>query len=406
VSRKDTVWITGVGAATPLGSTYETIADNLLAGTCGVRTVEHFDATQHVCKVYAPLAPFPVPSDWDAGEFQRLQPTEQLILWCASQALRDAGLWEQRDAVRLGLVLGLGAEWLLTWEKDRHAGGRRVHDPRHDQESHLAVTRRALGVVGPAVTVAAACASGNYALAQARRWIALGLVDVCLAGACNRDATPISLACFGNLGALSRRNADPAAASRPFDRDRDGFVIGEGGALFVLEPAARARRRGARAYAEVAGFGASSDASHMVIPSAEPGPAARAMQAALADAAVNSEEIDYLNAHATSTPVGDPVEARVLQAVLGEAVRTVPVSSTKGMTGHLLSAAAAVEALACLVALDRQTLPPTINLDHPDPECDLCHIPHQARPKPARVVVSNSFGFGGSNTCVVFRKVA
>src|SRR5262249_40102317 len=151
------------------------------------------------------------------SEFQCLQPTEQLILWCATQALRDAGLWEQRAGARLGLVLGLGAEWLLTWEKDMHKGGRRVHDARGDVESHLAVKRRALGLAGPAVTVAAACASGNYALAQARRWIALGVVDVCLAGACNRDVTPLALACFGNLGALSQRNAAPAAASRPFD---------------------------------------------------------------------------------------------------------------------------------------------------------------------------------------------
>ena len=402
----DAVWITGVGAATPLGNTYATVADNLLAGQCGVRQVEHFDVTKHHCKVYAPLVTIPTPPSWDEGEFRRLEPYEQLILWCAVQALRDAGLWEQRTNARLGLILGLGAEWLLTWEADLYEGGSRVRDPRRDQESRLTAARRKLGLAGPAVTVAAACASGNYALAQARRWIAMGVVDVCLAGACNRDVTPMSLACFGNLGALSQRNADPVRASRPFDRDRDGFVMGEGGALFVLESAARARRRGIRAYADVAGFGASSDASHMVIPSSEPEPAARAMRAALADAAVNGEEIDYVNAHATSTPIGDRAEARVLQRVLGEAVRTVPVSSTKGMTGHLLSAAAAVEALFCLVALDRQALPPTINLDNPDPECQLCHIPHQARSQPARVVVSNSFGFGGSNTCVVFRKVA
>jgi 3-oxoacyl-[acyl-carrier-protein] synthase II len=216
----------------------------------------------------------------------------------------------------------------------------------------------------------------------------------------------MSLAGFGNLRALSRRNDDPASASRPFDRDRDGFVMGEGGAMFVLEPAASARRRGARAYAEIAGFGASSDAFHMIIPSSNPEPAAGALRAALADAAVNPDEIDYLNAHATSTPVGDRAEARVLQIVLGEAIRKVAVSSTKSMTGHLLSAAAAVEALACLVALDHQAIPPTINLDDPDPECDLCHVPHQARLQRVRIAVSNSFGFGGSNACLVLRKVA
>jgi 3-oxoacyl-[acyl-carrier-protein] synthase II len=216
----------------------------------------------------------------------------------------------------------------------------------------------------------------------------------------------MSLAGFGNLRALSRRNDDPAKASRPFDRDRDGFVMGEGGAMFVLEPADAARRRGARPYAEIAGFGASSDAFHMIIPSSDPEPAARALRASLADAAVNPDQIDYLNAHATSTPVGDRAEARVLQMVLGEAIRDVAVSSTKSMTGHLLSAASAVEALACIVAFDRQAIPPTINLDDPDPECDLCHVPHQARPQRVRVAVSNSFGFGGSNACLVLRKVA
>jgi 3-oxoacyl-[acyl-carrier-protein] synthase II len=405
VRRKDAVWITGVGAGTPLGNTYETVADNLLAGTCGVRKVEHFDVTKHVCKVYAPIADVPRPSAWEEGEFGHLEPYQELILWCAFQALNEAGLWEQRTKARVGLVLGLGAEWMRTWEVDRQGGGCRIFDPQQDHESLLAATRRHLSLTGPAVAVAAACASGNYALALARSWIDLEAVDVCLAGACTRDVTPMSLACFGNLGALTRQN-DPASASRPFDRDRDGFVMGEGGALFVLESARRARRRGSRAYAEVAGFGASSDASHMVIPSSDPEPAARAMRIALADAAVNGDEIDYVNAHATSTPVGDRAEARVLQTVLGSALPKVPVSSTKGMTGHLLSAAAAVEALACLVALDRQALPPTINLDHPDPECDLCHIPHQARAHSTRVVVSNSFGFGGSNTCVVFRKVA
>src|SRR5260370_30382873 len=204
----------------------------------------------------------------------------------------------------------------------------------------------------------------------------MGLADVCLAGSCTLDVTPVSLASFGNLGALSRRNNNPPAASRPFDRDRDGFVMGEGGALFVLEPAATARRRGARPYAEFAGFGASSDASHMVIPSSDPKPAAQAMRIALEDAAVNPDDINYINAHATSTPLGDCAETRALHLVLGDAVRTVPVSSTKSMTGHRLGGAAAVEALFCLIALDRQAVPPTINLDNPDPDCALLHVPH------------------------------
>jgi 3-oxoacyl-[acyl-carrier-protein] synthase II len=217
--------------------------------------------------------------------------------------------------------------------------------------------------------------------------------------------TPMSLAGFGNLRALSRRNGDPAAASRPFDKGRDGFVMGEGGALFVLEPAATARKRSARVYGRVAGCGASSDAHNMVIPSPDPAPAMAAMCQALTDAGAAPEEVDYVNAHATSTPVGDVAEANVLRGVFGDALPRVPVSSTKSMTGHLLTAAAAVEALACVVAMERGAVPPTINLDDPDPDCPLCHVPNEARPHPVRVAVSNSFGFGGSNTCLVLEKV-
>jgi 3-oxoacyl-[acyl-carrier-protein] synthase II len=224
-----------------------------------------------------------------------------------------------------------------------------------------------------------------------------------LAGACDMAVTPMSLAGFGNLRALSRRNDEPELASRPFDKERDGFVMGEGGAVFVLERAESARRRSARVYAEVAGCGASSDAHNMVIPSPNPEPATLAMRQALSDARVNPADVDYINAHATSTPVGDIAEARVLEAVFGTALPCVPVSSTKSMTGHLLTAAAAVEAVACLVAMERMALPPTINLHQPDPECNLRHVANQAEVHQVRVAVSNSFGFGGSNTCLVLR---
>jgi 3-oxoacyl-[acyl-carrier-protein] synthase II len=218
--------------------------------------------------------------------------------------------------------------------------------------------------------------------------------------------TPLALASFGRLRVLSRRNDDPARASRPFDKGRDGFVMGEGGAMFVLEQAERARRRSARVYAELAGHGGTSDAFNLVIPSADPEPAARAVRLALADAQTNPDQIDYINAHGTGTPVGDSCEAKALHTVLGPAVSRVPVSSTKSMTGHLLSAAAAMEALACLIALERQAVPPTINLEDPDPDCALCHVPNHARERAIRIAASNSFGFGGNNTCVVFRKVA
>jgi 3-oxoacyl-[acyl-carrier-protein] synthase II len=215
--------------------------------------------------------------------------------------------------------------------------------------------------------------------------------------------TPIGLATFGNLRALSRRNAEPAAASRPFDRSRDGFVLGEGGVAFVLERASAARRRSALAYAEVAGCGASSDAHHPVIPSPDPAPAVAAMRLALADAGVEPARVDHVNAHATSTPVGDAGEAVVLRSVLGPDVEWIPVSSTKSLSGHLLTAAGAFEALACLTALRHQAIPPTINLE--DPDVDLCLVANEARPHRVRIAVSNSFGFGGSNTCLVLRAV-
>jgi 3-oxoacyl-[acyl-carrier-protein] synthase II len=405
MSQRNPVWITGVGAATPLGHTYAAIADNLLAGRSGVRVVRGFDVSQHPSQIAGQLDTIPCPPGWDQAEFAALSPLERLTLWCTSAALRDAGWWERRSEVRVGLVLGMGAEWLALWEEDALAGGSLLYTPEQDGEAVVEAVRRKLRLSGPAASVSAACASGNYAVAQARRWLELDWVDVCLAGACDKGVSPMSLAGFGNLRALSRQNSDPAGASRPFDRGRDGFVMGEGGTVFVLERSNLARRRGARVYAEVAGCGASSDAHNMVIPSPDPVPAANAMRQAIEDAGCSPAQVDYVNAHATSTPIGDVGEARVLERVFGEDVRRVPVSSTKSMTGHLLTAAAAAEALACIIAMDRQAIPPTINLADPDPECDLCHVANEAQERPVRVAASNSFGFGGSNTCLVLRAV-
>jgi 3-oxoacyl-[acyl-carrier-protein] synthase II len=403
--RQESIWITGVGTANALGTSFAECADAFLAGRSGVRAVTRFDVSQHPSRVAAVVENVPVPPGWDANAFAALGRAEQLFLWCGVQALCDAGWWERRGEVRIGLVLGFGAESSLAWEAD-WSTSKSVMRPEHDRKPLLHTVRQQLGVTGPGTTVSVACASANLALALARRWLELGWADVCLAGGGDMAVTPMSMAAFGNLGALSKRNADPAAASRPFDCQRDGLVMGEGGALFVLEKASHARRRGARVYAELAGCGASSDAFHMVIPNSDPTHAAAAMRFALADAGINSDEIDYINAHATSTPAGDAAEARALRSVLGEATDRVPVSGTKSMTGHALSGAAAVDAVACLTALERQALPPTINLDEPDPQCALCHVPREARPHHVRIVLSNSFGFGGSNTAVVFRKVA
>jgi 3-oxoacyl-[acyl-carrier-protein] synthase II len=363
--------------------------------------VSAFPVNDHPSQIAGTVDSVPCPPNWDVPAFSRLSRLQQLTLWCCSAALGDAGWWTARSELRVGLVLGTAAEWLAQWETDYVQGGRRLFQPQQHCETLVSGARRMLEISGPAVSISAACASGNYALALAKRWLEMDWVDICLAGACDMAVTPLCLASFGNLRALSRRNDDAPAASRPFDCDRDGFVMGEGGAVFLLEKAAMARERTARVYARLAGCGASSDAHNMVIPSPDPKPAIRAMQQALEQARVSPADVDYVNAHATSTFVGDIAEARVLEAVFGNGVQHVPVSSTKSMTGHLLTAAAAVEALACLIALERQAVPPTINLDRPDPECKLCHVAHQAQERPVQVAVSNSFGFGGSNTCLV-----
>lgn len=399
------VWITGVGAATPLGRDFRTIGDELLAGHSGATLAQDSHPAQAL-QLPACLVPdSPTPTGWEDTAFRALPRSDQFALWSAVSALNDAGWPVGAPRPRMGLALGSGGELLCRWESDWNAGGTEMIEGRETAPTLVWSLGERLGIDGPTSTIAAACASGNYAIAQARRWIELGLGDVCLAGAVE-SISPMCRANFNNLRALSRRTDDVQRASRPFDKDRDGFVIGEGAAMFVLEAADHARRRGARPYAEIAGFGASSDAFHMIIPSSDPIPAATAIQAALDDAGVEPSQVSYINAHATSTPVGDKGEARALHAVFGASVRSVPVSSTKSMTGHLLSAAAAVEALACLVAIERQAVPPTINLDEPDPDCDLCHVPHQAQERPVTVAISNSFGFGGSNTTLVLRKAA
>jgi 3-oxoacyl-[acyl-carrier-protein] synthase II len=398
----DPVWITGVGASTPLGHAFDSIASNLLEGRSGIRSVEGFPVADQPSRIAGRIDRIPCPPGWSVEDFDRRRPLERVALWSCVAALRDSGWWERRAEVRVGLVLGLGAEWLVSWEWDAlPVGSPQPWSP----EPTLMIVREELGLVGPSAALSAACASGNHALALARRWLEMGWADICVAGACEMAVTPMSMGCFGNLRALSRRNDDPESASRPFDSSRDGFVIGEGGAAFVLERSATARRRGARAYASVEGFGASSDAYHAVIPSPETGPSVLAMRRALADAGVSPEQISYVNAHAPGTPVGDVLEANALAIVLGESTARVPVSSTKSMTGHLLTAAGAIEAIACMAAIENQALPPTINLDDPDPRCPLNHVANQARRHPVDVVVSNSFGFGGSNTCLVLRAV-
>jgi len=410
---REPVMITGVGAISPLGNSFAEIADNLLAGRSGLRDIDPGPLGREARQFAAPVSAIPEPPAGScrlsAAEVAALDRLSRMCLVPAAAALADSGL--PRDSAgglasgpRVGLVLGLGAEHLKAWEIDFAAGGRRVFEPALEPSlAHWMAAR--LGIGGPVVTAAAACASSGYALALAKTWLEAGWVDVCVAGGCD-VLSPTAIAAFYNLRALSRRGDDPVKASRPFDRDRDGFVMGEGGAFFVLERRPDAAARGARLDGELAGVGMSSDGAHMVIPSSDPVHAARAISAALDDAGVAPGDVDYVNAHAAGTPVGDVAEAGAIRLALGDATDAVPASSTKGASGHLVSGAAAFEAVACLAAIHRQAIPPTLNLDDPDPQCPLDHVPHVARPRAVRVAASNSFGFGGSNLCLVIRRAA
>jgi 3-oxoacyl-[acyl-carrier-protein] synthase II len=396
------VWITGVGLATPLGHDLATLESNLLAGRSGVTAVTRFPADDYLCRVAAQVGDVPPPPSFDDATFATLTRLERIAARPVEMALRDAGWWGSHREARIGLVLGVGAEWMENWEEDDIAGGDRIRRPDLDVETTVKKVARLFGLSGPCLTLSAACASSNFAIETGRRWLRSGLVDVCLAGGAESAVTPIGLATFGNLRALTRRNDDPVRASRPFDKGRDGFVLGEGGVVFVMERAIDARRRSAPAYAEVLGCGSSSDAHHHVIPSPDPMHAASAIRAALRDAGLNPQDVDHVNAHATSTPVGDACEAAVLKVVFGDD-STIPVTSTKSMTGHLLTAAGAVEAVACITAMDHGAIAPTINLEELD--VDLNVVANEPREHRVRVAVSNSFGFGGSNTCLVLRAV-
>ncbi len=396
--EREPVVITGVAAVSPLGCDIPTILENLFAGVSGIREIDVDERARTDSRFAGPVTEIPVPSGMAPEEFNSLDRLEQLCLAPLAASLADAGLGGDR---RIGLVLGLGAEHLKRWEMNFLGGGTHVFESRRDSTLVHRLAART-GITGPAMTTAAACGSSGYALALARAWLDAGLVDACVAGGCD-VLSATSIAAFYNLRALSRRSDDPSKASRPFDRGRDGFVMGEGGAFFVLERISGARDRQTRPRCELAGIGMSSDGVHMVTPSTDPTQAARAITAALADAGVTPSEIDYFNAHAAGTPVGDVAEAGAIRLACGDATDGIPVSSTKSMSGHLVSGAAAFEAVACLGAIERQAVPPTVNLDDPDPECRLCHVPNVARPHRVQVAASNSFGFGGSNLCLVLR---
>jgi 3-oxoacyl-[acyl-carrier-protein] synthase II len=412
VGRGEPVVVTGLGCVSPLGNDVASTWQAAAAGRSGVgRLPDDFDPRLPV-RIAARVKDPVDPGDLPAKELRRLDRAILLALAAAREAFADAGLAAGGFAPeRAGVAIGSGIGGVGTLLENHRAlleaGPRRVSPfmipmTLANMPAGLVAIRHGLG--GPNLCHVTACASGAHAIGESLRWLQRGDADLMLAGATEAAITPLVVAGFASMQALSRRNDEPALASRPFDRGRDGFVLAEGAAVLVLEREAHARARGARPRARLLGYGASADATHMAAPDPEASGAIRCMRAALADAGLAPDAVDYVNAHATSTPAGDEVEARALHAVFGAHTERLPVSSTKGMTGHLLGASGALEALLCVRALETGTLPPTLNLDDPDPECALDHVAGKARAVRARVAQSNSFGFGGVNAALLFER--
>jgi 3-oxoacyl-[acyl-carrier-protein] synthase II len=406
------VVITGMGAVSPLGNDVDTSWDNLTAGRSGAADIKGFDASEYPVHFACELKDFEA-SDWiEKKQARRMDRFAQMIVAAAIQARDDAGLNIEADADRIGASIATGIGGLKAFqdcfETLLERGPDRVNPfsiPQIIPNMGAGWVSMYLGTRGPLSSQCTACAASNMAIGEAADAIRLGRADVMLAGGTEAGITRVGIAGFSAMRALSRRNDAPEEASRPFDAGRDGFVMGEAGAVVVLEDLERAKARGAKIYAELLGYGLSSDARHVTEPDPTGENPARAMTMALADAGVNKDEVDYINAHGTSTPLGDASETRVIKLALGEDnARATPVSSTKGATGHCLGAAGALEAIFTMLAVNRNTLPPTINYDEPDPECDLDYIPNESREADVRIGVSNSFGFGGHNACIVVRQ--
>ncbi len=404
------VVVTGLGAVSPLGLDAEESWSNLLAGESGAGPITHFDHSDYPVHFACEVKDFD-PTQWiEKKQARRMDRFTHLILAAARQAEADSGIDIAREAERVGASIATGIGGLESFQECYDTLAARGPD-RVNPFSIPAIIPNLgagwvsieLGTRGPLLSECTACAASNMAIGGGLDMIRLGRADVMLCGGTEAAVCKVGIAGFGAMRALSRRNDDPKRASRPFDAERDGFVMGEAGAVLVLEELEHAKERGAKIYAEVAGYGLSSDAKHITEP--DPTGPVTAFTMALRDAGVGPDEIDYVNAHATSTPIGDISETKMLKLALGEenAYRT-PVSGTKGATGHCLGAAGAIEATFTVLAVRDGKLPPTINYEVEDPECDLDYVPNVARDADVRVAVSNSFGFGGHNACVVFRK--
>ena len=409
------VVVTGLGCVTPVGNTVSTAWANLLAGRSGITTITRFDASGISSQIAGEVKNFEIDKYVNSKEARTMDTFIHYGLAAAQEAAQDAGL-PSGDALtselaeRIGCVIGSGIGGLPMIE-DTHGelmnrGPRRI-TPFFVPSSIISMVAGQvsirMGYKGPNLSIVTACTSGLHSIGQAARMITYGDADVMLAGGAEATVSPLGVGGFAIMRALSTRNDDPATASRPWDKDRDGFVLGEGAGVLVLEEYEHAKARGARIYAEVAGFGMSADASHMTAPNMD-GPR-RAMVAALRDAKINADEIDYLNAHGTSTPLGDLNETNAIKAALGDHAKKIVVNSTKSMTGHLLGGAGGVESVFTVLALHHQKSPPTINIFNQDPECDLDYCANVARDMRIDVAMKNNFGFGGTNGTVIFKRV-
>ena len=406
------VVVSGIGMVTPLGNDPDTTWDNLLAGESGAGPITQFDASGYPVTFACELKDFD-PTRWiERKQARRMDRFSQMALSAARMAEADSGLSIAAEPDRVGAAVATGIGGLGAFENCFEI----LLDRGPDRVGPFAIVQiipnmaaawvsMELGTQGPLAAESTACAASNMAIGDGLDAIRLGRADAMLCGGTEAPVTRVGVAGFSAMRALSQRNDDPKGGSRPFDVDRDGFVMGEAGAMLVLEELEHARARGAKIYAEVLGYGVSSDAKHVTEPDPSGANPARAMKMAFEDASISPDEVGYVNAHGTSTPLGDPAETRVLKLALGEEkAHATPVSSTKGATGHCLGAAGAVEAIFTILALQRGVLPPTINYETPDPECDLDYVPNEPRPQQVEIGVSNSFGFGGHNACVVFRR--
>ena len=408
------VVVTGLGAVTPLGNSTEETWQGICAGRSGIGSITKFDATDFKTKIAGELKNFDPLLYLNKKEVRRLDDFIIYAIASAEMAMADAALTIHSNfAERAGVIIGSAIGGLVTLEKTKEILLRSGPDRMSPfaipsalanlASGHVSIRFRAKGPINCSVT---ACAAGTNAIGDAFRVIAHNYADVMITGGVDAAISPLCIGGFNAMRALSIRNDQPQKASRPFDRDRDGFILGEGCGILILEELSFALKRGARIYGEVAGYGSTSDAFHIAAPPPGHEGAARCMKAALDDAGMNPADIDYINAHGTATPLNDQYEVEAIKTSFGEHSRKLAVSSTKSMTGHMLGAAGGVEAVIALKALQEGILPPTINLDHPDPACDLDFVPHQSRKKEIQAVMSNTFGFGGVNAVLIFKKLS